>query len=114
MHGTCPLLRHSLLRCKKSRVLHMIPIPRLICMRRWLSFMGDLLMTNRETMSDEVRAAYKRAAEAVIAAGTEDRGAVNEQIKSVIQDARNAWPDMTDEHLSSFFQSQSWLMSTFA
>lgn len=73
-------------------------------------------MTNgeREEMSDEAIAAYKRAAEAVIAAGPEDRGAVNEQIKAVIQDAKGAWPSMSDDDLASFFQSQSMLMTSLA
>src|SRR5882762_11250921 len=68
----------------------------------------------RKGMSDEAKAAYRRAAEAVIAVGPEDRGAVNEQIREVITDARKAWPSMSDEDLASFFQSQSMLMTDLA
>jgi len=65
-------------------------------------------------MSDEVRESYKRAAEAVIAAGSEDRAAVNEQIRSVIQDAKAAWTSMSDDDMASFFQSQALLMTSLA
>lgn len=67
-----------------------------------------------DEMSDEALAAYKRAAEAVLAAGKEDRGAVNEQIKEVIQEAREAWPTISDADLVSFFNSQSMLMTSLA
>jgi hypothetical protein len=69
---------------------------------------------NSEELSEEAIAAYKRAAEAVLAAGKEDRAEVNEQIKAVIQDARGAWPTMSDNDLASFFQSQSMLMTSLA
>jgi predicted metal-dependent hydrolase len=65
-------------------------------------------------LSDEARASYKRAAEAVIAAGSEDRATVNEAIRSVIDDARKAWPSISDEDLASFFQSQALLMTSLA
>lgn len=63
-------------------------------------------------LSEEAVAAYKRAAEAVIAAGKEDRAAVNEQIKEVIQEARESWPTISDADLVSFFNSQSMLMNS--
>ena len=69
---------------------------------------------DREELSDEAKAAYKRAAEAVLAAGPEDRGAVNEQVRSVIEEARLAWPTISDDDLLSFFQSQSMLMTSLA
>jgi len=71
-------------------------------------------MGEREPMSDETKAAYKRAAEAVISAGSEDRGKVNEQIRSVIEEAKEAWPSMSPEDMTSFFQSQSMLMTSLA
>jgi len=72
--------------------------------------MGD----KREPLSEEAKAAYKRAAEAVIAAGSEERGSVNEQIKAVVADARRAWPSISDDDLASFFYSQSMLMTSLA
>jgi hypothetical protein len=65
-------------------------------------------------MSDEALASYKRAAEAVLAAGREDRREVNEQIKAVIADARKAWPTISNADLVSFFNSQSMLMTSLA
>jgi phage-related protein len=65
-------------------------------------------------LSDEAKAAFKRAAEAVIAAGSEDRGAVNEQVRSVIKSAKDAWPSLTEDDLANFFQSQALLMNNLA
>jgi hypothetical protein len=65
-------------------------------------------------MSEEALAAYKRAAEAVLAAGHEDRRVVNEQIRAVIADAKEAWPTISDADLVSFFNSQSMLMTSLA
>jgi hypothetical protein len=70
------------------------------------------MVTEREDISEEAMAAYKRAAEAVLAAGPEDRGEVNKQIAEVIKDAKESWPTMSENDLASFFQSQSMLMTT--
>ena len=69
-------------------------------------------MVELEEISDEATAAYKRAAEAILTVGPEDRGAVNEQIRAVIQEAREAWPTISEADLVSFFQSQSMLMNS--
>lgn len=72
------------------------------------------MVDENPAMSEEAVEAYRRAAEAVLAAGREDRGAVNEQIKEVIQEAKEAWPTISDEDLVSFFNSQSMLMTSLA
>jgi hypothetical protein len=58
---------------------------------------------------DEIQAAHKRAAEAVVSTSTADREALNRRASEVIQDAREAWPSISDKDLAGFFRSQALL-----
>jgi hypothetical protein len=58
---------------------------------------------------EEITAYHKRAAEVVVASSSEERAALNERAKAIIEDAKKAWPSISDDDLASFFQSQAFL-----
>ena len=60
--------------------------------------------------SEEIREAHKRAAEAVVAASSADRAALNERTAITVAEAREAWPNVADADLLGFFQSQAMLI----
>lgn len=64
--------------------------------------------------SAEIAEMHKRAAEAVVAASTADRAALNERASTTIEEARASWPNVSDEDLLGFFQSQAMLIDRFS
>jgi hypothetical protein len=78
----------------------------------------ELIMTNcdncGEDHSTDIVEAHKRAAEAVVAANSADRAALNERAKATLEEAREAWPSISDDDLASFFQSQAILVERFS
>ena len=64
--------------------------------------------------SEEIREAHKRAAEAVVTASSADRAALNERTAITVAEARIAWPNVADEDLMGFFQSQALLIGSLS
>lgn len=64
--------------------------------------------------TEEIHAMHKRAAEAVVAASSAERSALNERAQAALDEAKQTWPDISDDDLQKFFYSNAIMIERFS